>query len=800
LKKNIAHLNSATYFRLMHFVVVFVLLFRWTNTNPLVGQELSLDDRLGNEWTTDIQPLMNRYCGDCHMQSGNEGGVNFDDYKDLERIRQHASTWEQIRGVVRAEAMPPPEETKLTPEHKLKLTTWIQAVLHDVDCNCAPPPSPITLRRLNQVEYDNTICDLLGVDFRPSKDLAFVSDDVGNGFDNQGEVLSLPTIVFEKYLLAATHIAKKTIETDVERLRQNRFPGAKLKFSESKSFPLRVSEGTYQLQIRMGFGEKQPDACKVRITLDGKLLSDHDVPGKADTYKHTLELERGEHQLIIEYLDDSDPEKRSDAKRNLEIDSVRLSGPEKGLPAFPSAHEDLVIARPDQKEAPDDNPIGLREAARRVFAKLLPRAYRRSVTDEEVLAVVDVCEKASVEGFSYEESLQFGLQAVLVSPNFLFRNEMIETGKSLDDFGIATRLSYFLWSTMPDDLLFDLARAGKLKDPSVLSQQINRMLESPRSEALVEGFFAQWLGLRNLSKIDIDREKYRGWNDRLRSAMLKETKLFCGHLLQSGSIGDLVNANFTFVNPRMAEFYGMQFEGKEPSEMLRSNPERRRNNDRRDGIYEDEDKWIRVELEKNRKGLLTQASVLALTSNPTRTSPVKRGKWILENVLGDPPPSAPPNVPSLESAEHKQDVSLRERLEIHRSNPSCAGCHKLMDPIGLGLENFDAIGRWRDKDGEILIDSKGELADGRTFQGPSELVELLSTKKQQIVENFVSRMLTYALGRGLQRQDKCDIDRIILHADQNSQSIRSIVEAIVLSNAFLQNPTVSSIESKSHAK
>jgi len=209
------------------------------------------------------------------------------------------------------------------------------------------------------------------------------------------------------------------------------------------------------------------------------------------------------------------------------------------------------------------------------------------------------------------------------------------------------------------------------------------------------------------------------------------------------------------------------------------------------GLYDDEEKWIRVELPNNRKGLLTHSAVLALTSNPTRTSPVKRGKWILENVLGDPPPSAPPSVPSLDQGEHKADASLRERLEIHRRNPSCAGCHKLMDPIGLGLENFDVIGKWRDRDGNSAIDAKGQLVDGRTFEGPTELVSLLSAKKPQITENFATRMLTYALGRGLQRQDKCDIERIVHYTNQNSRSIRSIVEAIVLSDAFLQKSHLS---------
>ena len=725
------------------------------------------------------------------MQDSNEGGVNLEDYQDLDKIRQHASTWEQIRGVIRADAMPPPDTTKLKVADREKLAAWVQSALHEVDCGCAMPAPKVTLRRLNQVEYDNTVCDLLGVELTPSKAIGFVSDDVGNGFDNQGEVLSLPPIMLEKYLQAAAFISKVVIETDRERLRKQRFEGEPLRFSEEQIIPLYIAAGKYNLSVRMRFGDKQPDNCKVRIAVDGNSIADLDIPSKDDTYKVDFSVEKGEHRLTIEYFDDSDPDKRNEPNRKLMIDSVRLSGPENGEPAYPKHHEAVVISSPEQKDTPESLPIGLPEASRRVFKQLLPKAYRRPVTPDELQAVVAVCEKASEAGFSYEESIRFGLQAVLVSPSFLFRTEKTEQGDSLDEFAIATRLSYFLWSTMPDETLFSIAQSGKLRQPEELKKQIARMLESPRADALLKGFFGQWLGLRNLAKIEVDREKFKGWNDRLQRAMVKETELFCMHLLRNGSIDEIVDASFTFLNPRMAEFYSVPFEGRDAAEMYQRTSGRSGGSERRQGLYNDEEKWIRVDLQNNRKGLLTHASVLALTSNPTRTSPVKRGKWILENIMGDPPPSAPPSVPSLDAAEHQNDASLRERLEIHRGNPSCAGCHKLMDPIGLGLENFDVIGKWRERDGKNVIDAKGQLVDGRTFEGPAELVALLATKKPQITLNFATRMLTYALGRGLQRQDKCDIDRIVEQANQNSRSIRSIVEAIVLSDAFLQKTNLS---------
>ena len=770
-------------------IIVFSTGLSTGRSTGLKAQENALDQDLSQRWAKTIQPLLKEHCGNCHMESANEGGVDLDDYQDLTKIRLHASTWEQVRGVIRAEAMPPPEEARMSSEQRLQLATWIEQALHDVDCSCAEPPPPVTLRRLNQIEYDNTIRDLLLVDLKTSRKIGFVSDDVGNGFDNQGEVLTVPPIVLEKYLDAAQYVANNTIEADREQFRKQSFEGESLFHLGNQTIPIYVSEGEYQINVRMRFGEKPSFNCKVAIAIDGKTVAEDEVQSKEETYKHDATLSAGEHLVTIQYLDDNNPENRNDPDGRLFIDSVRVSGPAKGLPAFPRHHDALVIARPEQRDTPEAEPIGLPEASRRVFANLLPRAYRRPIEAQEVNAVVAVCERAAEAGFTYDESLRFGLQAVLVSPSFLFRIESMNSRQQIDDWGLAVRLSYFLWSSMPDETLFDLARAGSLQDSDVLKQQVDRMLDSPKSDALVSGFFGQWLGLRNLAKIDIDREKYNGWNDRLRNALVKETETFCGHLLRKGSLDEIVSANYTFINPRLAEFYGVQFEGRNPSEMYRRNPSRKGGYERRQGSYENEDTWVRSELGANRKGLLTHASVLALTSNPTRTSPVKRGKWILENVLGDPPPSAPPNVPSLESAEHKPNASLRERLEIHRSNPSCAGCHKLMDPIGLGLENFDAIGRWREKDGEVEIDSKGELADGRIFQGPSELIALMSSSTQQIKENVAQRMLTYALGRGLQRQDKCDVDRILQYNNENSETFRSMVKAIVLSNAFHESPT-----------
>ena len=755
----------------------------------------ALDTRLTTEWTGAIQPMLQTHCGECHMSGATEGGVGLDDYASLAKIRSHESTWEQIRGVIRAGAMPPPETSTLSQQDRDQLIDWIQRALHDVDCGCRPPVPEVTIRRLNQFEYDNTVRDLFGLDVRPSKEIGFVSDDVGNGFDNQGEVLTLPPIAMEKYLQSAAWISERVIALEREPFRKQNFEGDSLRFAQQLQIPVYVAAGKYNISIRTRFGDDQKDSCKARFLIDGKSIEEWEIVPKDETAKYTFDLEEGDHTLAIEYSDDSDLETRDAPNRRLIVHSVRLVGPESGQPAFPKAHVKLVIATPEDRDTPDALPIGFVEATRRVFRGFLPRAYRRQVTDDEVHAVMMVCQKAQEAGFGYEESLRFGLQAVLVAPQFLYRNETTQTvangGRGIDAFAIANRLSYFLWATMPDEELLSVAGTGTLHEPDVLKKQVDRMLKDPRADSLLSGFFAQWLGLRNLTKIDVDRDKFPFWSDRLRNAMVRETEMFCSSMLREGSIGDLLLADYTFVNPRLAEFYGLNFEGKDPSELYRRRPGKKGNDPRRQGIYDNEEKWIRVPLPENRRGMMTQAAVLALTSNPTRSSPVKRGKWILETDLGDPPPSAPPNVPTLEQAQAAEGTSLRERLEIHRANPSCAGCHKLMDPIGLGLENFDAIGRWRDREGSVEIDAKGELVDGRTFSGPRELVAILAERQDSMAQNFVQRLLTYALGRGLQRPDKCDVDKIMEQSKSQGYTIRSIVEGIVLSDAFLQRSTTS---------
>jgi len=347
-----------------------------------------LDKELTETWVSQVVPVLEKHCGECHMKGANEAGVNLGDYDSLEKIRSHDSTWEQIRGVIRAEAMPPPESSTMTAEERGVVMGWVERALHEIDCGCVPAPPKVTVRRLNQFEYDNTIRDLFGLELKPSKQIGFVSDDVGNGFDNQGEVLWLPPIAMEKYLQSAALISEKVIATDREVFRKQSFEGETLGYHESMKVPVYIATGKYTASVRTRFGEGQIDNCKAKLFLDDQMVSEWEVLPKDETTKIDFEVTAGEHQLRIEYSEDQNPEVRNVPNRKLIIHSLRLVGPEQGEPAYPREHERVVIAYPDTLDQPEGRPIGFTEATRRVFQAILPRIYRRVVDDEEVHAVM----------------------------------------------------------------------------------------------------------------------------------------------------------------------------------------------------------------------------------------------------------------------------------------------------------------------------------------------------------------------------------------------------------------------------
>ncbi|MFN7291674.1 MAG: DUF1587 domain-containing protein, partial [Pirellula sp.] len=323
---------------------------------PLLGvlnaAQETLDERLQREFNEVVRPLLKTHCGDCHMGGANEAGVNLEDYGSIDRIREHESSWEQVRGVIRADAMPPPEESQLGTEDRSRLVDWIDSALHEIDCNCEIPTPPVTLRRLNRVEYDNTIRDLLGVDFSPSEDIGFLSDDVGNGFDNQGEVLTLPPIMLEKYMQAASLIANRVIETDRKKMRNQVFDGIATPYGETQAVEPFLAAGSYDVTVRMRFGDRQPDKAYVIIRCNGETVRELDVNTDTKSFDFQIDAIYGHNKLTIEYLNDENPDKKEDSNRRLFVDSVRFKGPRDGQPAFTYIHERLVVAYPEQNDAP----------------------------------------------------------------------------------------------------------------------------------------------------------------------------------------------------------------------------------------------------------------------------------------------------------------------------------------------------------------------------------------------------------------------------------------------------------------
>lgn len=754
-------------------------------------------------WKNELQPFLQKHCYDCHTGEGAEADIDFESYDSHERLSSERPRWNQVRGMIEIGAMPPPDYEPLpNMEQREKIAAWIDRKVNTVDCGLAHDPGRVTMRRLNNVEYDNSLRDLLGIDFSPSALIGFPSDGVGNGFDNQGDVLTLSPLQLEKYLQAAKLVASKIIVTDRESLREQNQDLPALYLGDKAGVKFLFADGEYEIKTRLKFEDDQEKGqIPVILQVDGQEVGRVDVSKASSTFRMAHPFTAGEHELSLYFADDPGADEK-EYDRRIETNYIGIEGPKYGDPALPIAHQRLFVAHPSNEKS-------VEQAALEIFQPLVRRALRRDPQPIEVQRVVNLVKLATDQGESFEEAIGIGLQSVLVSPNFLFRVEGEdpsrpvngkEGSETLSDLALASRLSFFLWASCPDDKLLDLASQGKLSKPKQLTRQTKRMLADPRSEALVTRFFGQYLGLGNLRDVDPDREQFPLWNDHLRDAVRKETELFCQELVrQDLSMKELLLGEFTYVNPRLAELYGIEFDGRKAEDLYYDGPGfkrrpssggRGRFSDRgpdRTGLYQDEDRWIRVATPANRKGVLTQSAVLTLTSNPTSTSPVKRGKWILENLLGDPPPPAPPNVPGLEVTKKEHgDLSLREQLELHRTNPSCASCHRVMDPLGLGFENFDAIGRWRDMDGKHDIIASGELVGGRKFSGAIELVELLKSNEKGIMRNFAEKLLTYALGRGLEPYDNCAVREIVDSAQANEYRFSAFVEAIVSSEPFSQ--------------
>lgn len=725
----------------------------------------------------DIAPLLNEYCYGCHGNGKKKGGVALDGYKDAAATAKDQAVWEKVMQNLDAHIMPPENKKQPSLLEREKIVKWIQTEVFKCDCD-HPDPGRVTVRRLNRTEYNNTIRDLVGVDFQPAD--GFPQDDVGYGFDNIGDVLSMPPILLEKYLTAAETILGRAIVTDLmPKARTNHFDAINLAGSAAGgpigdgmrqlaregdvfvNFDF-LTDGEYVLRAR-AYGEQAgTEPTRMAFLLDDKEVGRFDVTvmkGRPRVYQMQLPLKAGKRKFSAAYLNNynnqKDPQRWRD--RNLVIDHVEIASPAATKPIpTPESHRRIFVRQPQTGREED--------AAREIVEKFTRRAYRRPVTSAEVDRLLQFYEIGRKGGEKFETSIKLSLAAVLVSPHFLFRGEAQPDPnnpasiRQIDEFALATRLSYFLWSSMPDERLFAQAERGTLRKN--LDSEIRRMLKDPKSRSLVDNFGGQWLQVRNLAQMTPAKSKYPKFDESLREAMEQETELFFESIIREDRpVLDFLDADYTFVNERLARHYGLN------------------------GIKGSE--FRRVSLKGTaRGGLLTQGSILTITSNPTRTSPVKRGKWVLENILGTPPPPPPPDVPELKD-EKALSGTLRERMEQHRANPNCAICHQRMDPIGFGFENFDGIGAWREKDGEAVIDPSGELVTGESFKGPVELRRiLLKQKRRDFLRCLSEKMLTYGLGRGLEYYDRCAIDEITKELAKKDYRFSQLITAIVKSVPF----------------
>lgn len=777
--------QSRIFQQLMALILCLVALSAVRADEPKKSAAGALEAALPAEplkFDADIQPLLKKYCYECHGEKRQRAGLNLQKFDSEQSILEGRKVWERAAAMIRTREMPPERrQEQPTQEERDLLSQWINETSSRIDCTGVHDPGRVTIRRLNRFEYNNTIRDLVGVDFKPAAD--FPSDDVGYGFDHIGDVLSLPPILFEKYLNAAEKITAAAIASQPLKGTIVTFVGEKLKNGQAYNDGARMLSsngkisaevdvpraGKYVVRIRAFETHAGDDYAKMAFWVDENRQHTFDVKGRAEapqSFALRMDLTAGKHLIAGEFTNDyyqPDNPNPNNRDRNMGVAAIEIQGPiELSEPkTVTDLHRKIFIRtpQPDMSDAED--------CARAIVGSFARRAFRRPIEREELDRLIDLGRNVMLEGESFERAMEVCVQAVLVSPHFLFRVETDaepENPKAIhpiNEFELASRLSYFLWSSMPDEELFRLAERNALRSNNNLRLQVERMLKNPKAQAFVENFAGQWLQTRNLKAMTPDPKLFPTFDDALRESMRMETELFFGEIVRGNhSILDLLDADFTYVNERLAKHYGLQ------------------------GVTGE--KFQRVKLDGERRaGILTQASILTLTSNPNRTSPVKRGKWVLENILGAPPPPPPPNVEELKNDEKSVlSGTLRQRMEQHRENPTCASCHQKMDPLGFGFENFDAIGAWRTKDGNFDIDPAGVLPSGESFKTPRELRDILKNSKDEFARCLTEKLLTYSLGRGLEYYDKCAVDSLVGVMAKDNYRIATLIHEIVNSDPF----------------
>jgi hypothetical protein len=844
-------------------------------TRTLVGQGQS--QASAEEYQQQVLPVLSKSCLTCHNDRTKAGTLSLEAFRDPSAALAQQAIWSKVLDRLSAGTMPPPAAKPLSDVDRDAVTNWIRKLPAMVEAAAMHGSAGrVTARRLNRVEYNNTIRDLLGVAARPADE--FPVDDSGYGFDNNSDVLSVSPMLMEKYMQAAEKISRLAVygeaipskPTRLVRMMNRRSQdaydtvvtegnsGVYLPYSlrgamyGNYTFPV---DGEYEFRLRIanfrgddaditdeerarraeerrklfeqrrlerekaaaaagqapGQGQaarpprrevtqeeirareeaarKGAPPRKLILTVDGSPVITTVIEGTGTfgysqgEFTARAKVKAGERFLRASYpelanLDDPRENINPDMRRGLFVDYLDIVGPFNPSTAPTESYKKIFIC---SQKTP--------QCARTILSTLMERAYRRPVTQEELKSKLDLVALAQKEGDTFDEGIRLALQAILASPNFLFRIESnpapraehqspvvpavmarmqnaapartaAATELPVSDIELASRLSYFLWASMPDDELMRVAKAGTLHQPAVLEAQVRRMIADPKGYNLVDNWAAQWLQLRNLGRTKPDPKRFPTVDDELLDAMRKETMMFVETIIKEDrSLLDFIDAPFTWVNGPLARHYGIK------------------------GV--DGEEFQRVALDgEQRSGVLTQGAILTVSSYPTRTSPPVRGKWVMENLLGTPPPPPPDNVPQLNDSNVGTEVSLRERLEQHRRDPSCSPCHVLMDPLGFGLENYDAVGAFRTHDGKFPIESSGTLPGGQSFTGSKGLKEILRTKSDAFVNNVTVKLLTYSLGRGLERFDRPTVESIVRQVKASDYKFSALVMEVVKSRPF----------------
>ncbi|MCC9599222.1 DUF1592 domain-containing protein [Stieleria sp. JC731] len=776
-------------------------------------------------WKSEGLPLMQTYCVDCHNADFKEAGLDLTPFETLQNTSP--AEVQRVLEMVRFGAMPPEDYDTPEIEERKQLVRALEDAAFASTCDLRPKAGKVTVRRLNRSEYNNSVRDLFGTNLEPAN--KFPSDEVGAGFDNNADVLSLSPMLIEKYFQAAESVAADVIGDPDEfasldkdwapdqipvygEFEVGSFNG---RFVDKTSFAwvdIDVPfEGEYRVEVRGGVSSEKSDPIRVAIVDgEGLVLAVDELKyfggsGSSDSMRQNVHLPKGKQRLAfipvyddrelkinetrfdqVGQMDDSvvkqvlaelatpvAPNRRIDfGEHPFMYRSLDINGPQRHpKEAFPPKHFELVREMPPRDRGRYRD---VKKTAMKNLREIMPLVFRGPVTDQEIEPYAELVEQATRERESFYVGMRRALTALLVSPRFLFRAELPSEDAKPNEFGdyeltqhqLAARLSYFLWSSTPDKTLLKLADEGKLTGDEV-GNQVQRLLRDDHANALASNFAAQWLGLRNLDGHEADEERFPMFDDELKSAMSRETELLFMHVMRENlPVSEFLTADYSFVNSPLAKLYGLESNGAQFEKVsLAGTP---------------------------RRGLLSHASVLTLTSMPTRTSPVLRGKWILENILGIKAPDPPAGVPELEeSGSAAANASLREQLELHRQSAGCASCHRVMDQLGFGLDDFDAIGRYRTEDGGHSIDASGAMPDGRSFNGGAELSKMLGdTEIEALARTITERMLTFAIGRELTPDDRCTIDEVVQTTRENGFRLADIVSAIVDSRQFrFQSPS-----------